>query len=69
MAEAARLFAVDTPGAIRTIAQRISQRQTDLLNELPYASDWADYSKRRGVLFGLQEALQICTEIDEEERS
>jgi hypothetical protein len=69
MAEAARIFAVDTPGAVRTISHRLAKRQDELLQELVYAEDWPDYRQRRGVLYGLQEAIQICSEIDKEERS
>ena len=69
MVEAVRIFAVDTPGAVRTIAQRIVERQRELVDQLIHADGWPDYTQRRGVIYGLQEALQICNEIDKEERS
>jgi len=33
------------------------------------ASDWANYQRRVGVLEGIDEALQVCEDIDKAERA
>jgi hypothetical protein len=69
MVDAVSFFAVDRPGASRTVRARLLKRQGELLGHLPGARSWDDFKERVGVIRGLGEAIDICETIDKEERS
>ena len=61
---AVRFFAPDHPALAVTIRARLEQRRKDLIEELLLAADWADFTKRRGVVQGIDEALLHCSEVE-----
>lgn len=69
-AEAFRTFALDTPFTARTLHARLSQMKDDLSGQVAdgYAKDWADYCRRIGVIEGLELAMEICVDVEKQER-
>ncbi len=48
---------------------KLNQLRAERLNELAVAQDWPDYKHRVGVLHGIDEALQVCDDIEKAERA
>lgn len=67
-ADPVRLYAEDDQRLPRTLAGRLRKHRADLAQQLVdgYAQDWADYKHRTGVLRGLDEAIQMCEQANEE---
>jgi len=63
------VFALDPPQSIRTFRMLLERRRTERLSELVVAQDWPDFKRRVGVLEGLDEALQVCDDIEKAERA
>ena len=70
MAEAFRTFAVDPPYAMRTMRKQLEDRRQALINQMGegYARDFADYQRRVGVIEGLHQAIELCIEMEKQER-
>lgn len=67
---AVRLYATDSPYASRTLKAKLIESQRNLAQQIVdgFAADWADYKARVGHIKGLGEAIQICDQIDQDER-
>ena len=63
------VYAMESPQATRTIRAKLVQRRSDLVEQLAVAQDWPDYKHRVGVLQGIDEALQVCDDIEKAERA
>lgn len=63
------VFAMDSPQATRTIRARLNQLKADRMEQLAVAQDWPDYKLRVGVIQGIDEALQVCDDIEKAERA
>ena len=61
---AVRLYAPDHPALALTLRSKLEQRIAQCLRDLPLASSWEDFKKRGGVIAGLEEALQVCSEVE-----
>lgn len=63
-----RYFTSDSPAIGRTVRGKLERRRAELVAQLSegFAQDWADYNRRAGVVRGLDEALQICIEVETE---
>lgn len=64
-----QVFALDSPQTLRTIRTRLERIKADRIDELAVAQDWPDYKRRVGVLQGIDEALQVCDDIEKAERA
>jgi hypothetical protein len=63
---AVRFFAVDHPAVAGTVRERLEKRRKDLVEELAFAKDWGDYSRRAGRLEGIDNAIQHCIDVETE---
>ena len=63
---AVRFYAPDHPALAATIRARLEQRRAELIEQLLLAADWPDFTKRRGVVQGIDEALLHCSEVERE---
>jgi len=63
------VFALDHPQAVRTFRMKLERIRADRLSELIVAQDWPDFKRRVGILEGLDEALQVCDDIEKAERA
>jgi len=63
------VFALDHPHAVRTFRMKLERMRADRLSELVVAQDWPDFKRRVGILEGLDEALQVCDDIEKAERA
>ena len=63
------VFALESPQAVRTFRTRLEKRRGEVLDQLVVAQDWPDYKRRVGVLEGIDEALQVCDDIEKAERA
>ena len=65
---AVRFFSVEHPHLPRNLRAKLEQRCEQLVGQVGggYASDWADYKERIGVIKGLIEAIAICEEVEKE---
>lgn len=70
MTDALHIYALDHPQLARTLKAKLIRRRIDLGDQLVegYASEWADYRERVGVIKGLAEAIAICDQVEKEER-
>ena len=70
MNEAFRTFAVDPPYAARTLRTYMEARRNALIGQMGegYARDWADYQRRVGVIEGLHQAIELCIEMEKQEK-
>lgn len=68
--QAVHYFAPDNPALANTVRVRIEKRIAELGAQLAYgsAADWGDYQRRVGVIKGLEEARELCVEIDKDQR-
>ncbi len=71
MSDAFTMFALDQNRTPKTIRKRLTERQDELARMLAggYAVDWADYRHRVGLILGLQEAIDICAEIEKQQEN
>ena len=63
------VFALDAPHAVRTLRMKLERMKSDRLSELIVAQDWPDFKRRVGIVEGLDEALQVCDDIEKAERA
>lgn len=65
---AVRLFSPEHPALPRTMRAKLEKRMAELSGQLGggYAQDWSDYKHRAGVIAGLNEAYDICAEVEKE---
>ena len=70
MSEAFRVYSMDAPQQPRTLKEKINRRRNELANYIVngQVSDWADYRRRIGVIEGLEEAMVLCDEVEDEQR-
>lgn len=61
-----RVTASDHGRLPSTLRGRLERRAAELLDGLAYASDWADYRQRVGVINGIGEAIEICAQIEKD---
>lgn len=68
--QAVHYYAPDHPALANTARVRIEARIAELSGHVAAgsASDWGDYRLRVGVIRGLQEARDLCIEIDKDQR-
>lgn len=66
---AVRFFATDSPALSRTLRARLEKCQVEHAGHVAggLAQDWPDYKQRIGVIAGLQEAIDICMQIESEQ--
>jgi hypothetical protein len=62
------IYPLDHPRMARTLAGRIEKRRIELQAQLASgnAADWPDYKERVGAIRGLQEAIDIAKEIEQD---
>lgn len=62
------LYGLDDHRLPGTVRGRLQERQAKLAGDLAAgnAEDWPDYKLRVGVIRGLKDAIDICTEIETE---
>jgi hypothetical protein len=60
------MFAPDHPALAISMRGRLEKRRKELLEELILSQDWADFSRRRGLIVGIDEALRFCEDIQKE---
>jgi hypothetical protein len=63
---AVRFFAPDHPALNIKLRKRLEQRRCALLEELLGGSDWGNYNYRKGLVQGIDEAIQHCLDIENE---
>lgn len=63
---AVRFFAPDHPTLANTLRAKLEKRKAELMLGMTYAGDWADFNQRRGVIFGLDEAIAFCAETEKD---
>ena len=63
---AVRFYSPDHPALAATIRARLEQRRKELLDHVLLAADWPDYTKRRGTIYGIDEAIRLCDEVEKE---
>ncbi len=63
---AVRFYAPDHPALAVTVRARIEQRKKELIDQLMFASDWADYNRRAGLVRGMDDALIMIEEVEKE---
>ena len=61
-----RMFTPDHPALALSMRSRLEVRRRELLEELILSQDWADFSRRRGLIVGIDEALRYCYDIQKE---
>lgn len=63
-----RIVAQNHPDLARTLRARIAKRQAELAAQVStgYATDWADYNKRTGIIAGLKEAIDLCEQAEKD---
>lgn len=68
MTDAVRIFALGHPHVADTLRDRLMKRQADLVAQIGVgnAEDFADYKGRVGVIRGLQEAIDLCEQVNKE---
>ncbi len=71
MSDAFTMYALDHVRTPKTIRKKLAERQAELARMLAagYASDWADYRHRVGVISGLEEAIDVCAEIEKQQEN
>ncbi len=71
MSDAFTMYALDHIRTPKTIRKRLTERRAELADMLVggYASDWADYRHRVGVIIGLNEAIDVCAEIEKQQEN
>ena len=60
------MFTPDHPALALSMRSRLEVRRRELLEELILSQDWADFSRRRGLIVGIDEALRYCDDIQKE---
>lgn len=50
----------DHPALSRNLLRDLQTEKAKLVEELILAKDWADYEKRRGLINGVQTAINLC---------
>ena len=55
---------VETISHVRSTKAMLEQRRAELLTQLECAMDWGDYKMRLGRLRGIDDALQICIDVE-----
>lgn len=70
MTDAATIFHIESPHAIRNLKKRLTAliEAKSAMLATGVAKDFADYQKRIGTLDGLREALALCEEMAKDER-
>lgn len=68
MTDAASIFHIESPHAIRNLKKRLNDRLSEQRGFLECAQDWPDYKMRIGRIAGLCEAIAICEEMEKDER-
>ena len=55
---------------MRTMRKQLEDRRQALINQMGegYARDFADYQRRVGVIEGLHQAIELCIEMEKQER-
>jgi hypothetical protein len=68
--DAFRTFAIDSPHEARTIRKELKKVIDAHTSQLAggYAKDWPDYQNRVGYIHGLLAAVEICDEMEKQER-
>ena len=65
---AVTIFPLDHPRLARTLVGKLEVRRVALMAQLANgnAEDWPDYKERVGVIRGLQEAIDIAKETEQD---
>ena len=68
--DAVRYFTTDSPQLAYKLRAKLAKRHDELLGMLVTApaSEFADYTRRVGHLSGILEAIQICEELEKDDR-
>ncbi len=69
MSDAFTMFALDQNRTPKTIMKRLTERQAELVGMLLNAQDWAHYQRMVGTIQGLEEALEVCREVEKQQEN
>lgn len=61
-----RMYSVDDHRTPRRLADKLTAMRREKLDSLPLAQSWDDFKRRTGHIAGLDDAIAVCAEIDEE---
>lgn len=61
------LYAADSPYSIRTLKNKLEQRERELVALTFMVSDWQEFCQMRGKIEGLREAISQCDAMNSEE--
>lgn len=67
---AVRFFTSDHPALANTLRGRLEKLRAQYVEQMGggFAQDWGDYKRRAGEIGGIDQALQICIETDNDLR-
>lgn len=68
MSDAFRISAGEHPNLARTLKGQLELRRNELIGQLMFSIDWPDFTKRRGMVAGLDEAIRHCEEAEQDLR-
>lgn len=63
---AVRFYTPDHPALTNTVRARLKKRRDELSTQLLSSQDWPNFTERRGVIAGLDEAIAICEQASKE---
>lgn len=66
MADAATLYATESPYELRSLREQVNQYHTTLLVDLAKSEDWPDYKRRMGKLEATETILQMFDDMYKE---
>ena len=67
--QAVRLYASDHPALTNTVRAKLVKRRVELFETTVLAAqNWADFTERRGLIRGLDEAIALCEQAEKDYR-
>ena len=71
MTDGFTMFAVDSPRTVLTIKKKLNDTRDGWAKCILAGEvlDWANYQRMIGILYGIDEALRLCEEIEQQERN
>ena len=66
---AVRLYAPDHPALTKTVRAKLMKRRVELFETTVLAAqNWPDFTERRGLIRGLDEAIAMCEQAEKDYR-
>jgi len=59
----------DHPHSLRTLRQKLEEEHEKRVHELVVSDKWEDFTERRGVIRGLEIALKLCNDLEQDMRN